>query len=332
MTALPPFELHRPTSLAEAATLLAENENARLLAGGTDLMVNIRHGLERPGVLIDLTEIPDLRDAERQDDGGWRIGAGITLSRLLAYDDLVAAYPALGDAARQVAAATHREMATLGGNLCLDTRCVYYNQSEWWRKANAYCLKHQGERCHVAPSGDRCFAAYSGDMAPALLIHDAEARLVSAEGERWVPLATLFQDDGADHLTLKRTEILAELRLPPADGLWSGYAKHRLRGAIDFPLAGVALGLGAQADKVTDLRLALTGLASCPISLDGLDDFLGASLTNGLVEKVIRRIPKRIQPMESTFLPAGYRRKLAAALTRRLFARATHAVSDAHAS
>src|SRR5690349_8164228 len=174
MDALPEFDLIRPRSVDEALKARAAHPDARLLGGGTDLMVNIRRGIVAPPVLIDMTGVPELR-AIKADARALEIGASVTLSALAAHPDVIAHYPVVAQAAHVIAGPTHRNMGTVGGNLCLDTRCIYYNQSEWWRTANAHCLKTTGTVCHVAPkSRGVCFATFSGDLAPALLVFDAE--------------------------------------------------------------------------------------------------------------------------------------------------------------
>jgi 4-hydroxybenzoyl-CoA reductase subunit beta len=193
MDRMPEFDLKRPVSIAEVATLLAATPDARLLAGGTDLVPNLRRGIERPAVVVDLGAVPGLAGIAAT-DAGLALGAGTTLATLAADPRIGGAYRAIAEAARTVAGPSHRQAATLGGNLCLDTRCVFYNQSEWWRSANHYCLKRGGDTCHVAPQGKRCHAAFSGDLAPALLALRAEVELLSCRGERRLPLAELYRD------------------------------------------------------------------------------------------------------------------------------------------
>ncbi|HWD15768.1 MAG TPA: FAD binding domain-containing protein, partial [Casimicrobiaceae bacterium] len=200
MDTVTPFELKRPTSVVEACTWLAQPK-ARAIAGGSDLVPNLRRGIEAPDTLVDVTGVAGL-DALDLDANPRVIGAAVTLARLAGDARIADEYPALAQAAAEIAAPAHRNAGTLGGNLCLDTRCVFYNQSEWWRASNGYCLKRGGERCHVAPQGKRCHAAYSGDLAPALIALDAVVDLASIDGVRAVPLAALYRDDGAAHLTL----------------------------------------------------------------------------------------------------------------------------------
>ncbi len=323
MEYLPDFDYLRPGTVDEALSLRRERPDARFLAGGTDLVVNIRRGIVDPEAVIDLTGIAEIRSVMRQDDGGLRIGAAVTLAELLEHPDLTDAYQALREAAAEVAANSHREVATVGGNLCLDTRCLYYNQSEWWRSANAYCLKHRGEVCHVAPSGKSCFAAFSGDLAPAVMALGGTVEIAGPDGRRRVPLGEIYQDDGAAHLRLADGEIVSAVQLPAVDSWRSGYAKARVRGAIDFPLAGIAIALQTGGRVLQGIRVALTGTNACPILIAGTEDLVGEALGADMADRVVALLPKQIQPMSSTFTPPGYRRKVIANLARSLFNRLT---------
>lgn len=320
MTALPEFQLFRPQTAAEAATLSATHDNARYLAGGTDLMVNVRRGLEVPDTVIDLTSIAEMQEIGFVEGGrpGWRIGAGVTLAQLLAHDELMAALPIVGEAAGKIAATSHREVGTVGGNLCLDTRCVFYNQSDWWRAANDFCLKYNGDTCHVAKSGEQCFAAFSGDLAPALLVLGAEIEIAGPAGTRIMPLNDLYREDGMAHLTLCDHELLTRVMLPVQKNITGGYRKARVRQAIDFPLAGVAVAFAQSGGRLDWIKVALTGVSMKPVLVDGTDALTGMELDEMVADKILALIPKQIQPMTSTFTPPGYRRKVTANMTRRL--------------
>ena len=315
MEYMPDFQVLRPTTIEAAVAAFRDHENARYVAGGTDLIVNIRRGIAAPETLIELAGIGGLDHIEPTDDGGLRIGAGVTLNALIQNGQISQDYAAIAEAAKLVAAPTHRNVATIGGNLCLDTRCVYFNQSEWWRDANKYCLKHKGDVCHVAPSGEHCFAAFSGDMAPALLVFGARVDIAGPDGDRTIPLSELYTDDGAAHLLLAAGELVTAVLLPNAAGLASGYAKVRVRDAIDFPLAGIAIALRRDGEAIAELNVAQTGLNSCPLLLDGTADLIDAPLDESALAALLG---KQIQPMTSTFTPPGYRRKVASNLTRDL--------------
>src|SRR6516165_5188724 len=182
-TLLPTFRLAEPRTIEEAIAACRSHPGSRFIAGGTDLLVNMRRGISSPEALIDLSGIDELTEIQI-DDSGVTIGAGVTIATLARNNVIVARYRALAQAAEAIAGPGHRILGTVGGNLCLDTRCIYYNQSEWWRRANAYCLKNRGSICHVAPQGQRCHAAFSGDLAPALLVLGAELVIYGTQGTR----------------------------------------------------------------------------------------------------------------------------------------------------
>ena len=318
---MPEFTLARPASLADAARLLSEPD-ARVLAGGTDLIPNLRRGLGAPRVLVSLESVKELGGIDLATEG-LRIGAGVTVAQLAGAVELDIAYRAVREAAGAIAAPTHRAVATLGGNLCLDTRCVYYNQSEWWRHANEYCLKHRGDTCHVAPQGKLCRAAYSGDLAPALIALGARVELASAGSKsRVLPLADLYHEDGAHHLTLAPGEILVAAHVPaPAAGTRSAYLKTRVRGAIDFPLAGVAMALAVEDERISHLRVALTGTNSRPFPLEDTEALIGKTPDAAAGDALAKLVQRQASPTRTTLIAADYRRQAAAALTKRLLAR-----------
>jgi 4-hydroxybenzoyl-CoA reductase subunit beta len=318
METLPDFRLVRPASVADALKARAATPGSRWLAGGTDLLPNMRRGLVASAALIDLGGIAELKQITVDADGV-RIGAGVTLTQLAANETVRRDFPALAEAALAIAGPTHRVSGTVGGNLCLDTRCRFYNQSEPWRAGNEYCKKIAGDTCRVAPNSDRCFAAYSGDLAPALLVLDAVAEVAGPGGTRRLPLADLYADDGIDYLALKPDELLVAVRVPAAPGLRSGYEKLRVRQSIEFALAGVAVALRLEGDVIRDLRIAVTGTDSRPIALVGLDgDWKATEEDDARIAKLLR---KQTGPLETTNTAAAYRRRTLPVLARRLIAR-----------
>jgi 4-hydroxybenzoyl-CoA reductase subunit beta len=310
------FRIVRPASVQDAISHRVSDSGARFLAGGTDVVVAMRHGLSRPGLLVDLSGIDELGHVRREPQGT-SIGAGVTVGALTRDAAIRALYPAVADAAAVIAGPGHRVMATVGGNLCLDTRCIYYNQSEWWRHANGYCLKYRGDTCHVAPKGQRCHAAYTGDLAAALLALDAHVEVASGAGRRRIPLQDLYIEDGARHLALAEDELVVAVHLPP-DPPPSVYQKLRVRQAIDYPLAGVAVALDAGNATIRAIRIALTGTNSRPFILRGTHDLSGRAIDQTLLRDVDRLVQKQVQPMRTTTVSANYRRVAAAALARRL--------------
>jgi 4-hydroxybenzoyl-CoA reductase subunit beta len=317
--ALADIRLAQPATVKEAIAARLRHPGSRFVAGGTDLIVNMRRGIVSPDLLVDLSGIDELSEITT-DDHGLTIGAGVTLAALARNPEIGTRYRALAQAAEAIAGPGHRVLATVGGNLCLDTRCIYYNQSEWWRSANAYCLKNRGDVCHVAPQGQRCHAAFSGDLAPALLVFGAELDIAGADGQRRIPLSDLYVEDGKAHLALADGELIVAVHLP-ANPPPSAYAKVRTRGAIDFPLAGVAVTLASAGAKVVSLRVALTGTNSRPFLLAGTDAFAGRSVDDKLLQEIDRLVQKQVQPMRTTLASANYRRLAAAGLARRLIAR-----------
>ena len=321
MENMPEFTLHRPDTAEEAAKLKASDDSSRYLAGGTDMIVNVRRGIEAPETMIDLTAIEEIAQIAVDDDG-LRIGAGVKLADLCVHADIVAKYPAIAEAAASVAGPTHRSYGTIGGNLCLDTRCLFYNQSQWWRESNNFCLKHKGEVCHVAPGGKRCFAAFSGDVAPALMVYGAEVDLVGPDGERTIPLPDLYRNDGMDHLTLEKDELLVSIRLPaPPTGSLSAYEKSRIRGSIDFPLAGCAVLLTSDGGVLSDLQIALTAVNPFPQIVKGTDDFVGKPLDDEALDAIRELVRTQAKPMRTSTVRPWYRRRVVGALARKLVMR-----------
>ena len=314
-TGLAHFRLLNPASVAEAVAAARLHPGSRYVAGGTDLLVNLRRGIGGADALIDLTGIGELNRIAASAPG-LVIGSMVGIAELANDKRIATQYTALAEAARAIAGPGHRALATVGGNLCLDTRCIYYNQSEWWRSANAYCLKHRGDVCHVAPQGQRCHAAFSGDLAPALLVLGAEVEIAGPDGRRCIPLAELYVEDGRAHLALQAGEIVVAVHLPP-NAPASAYMKVRQRGAVDFPLAGVAVALAMKDGIVGSLRVALTGTNSKPLLLADTDKFSGRAVDGKLLQELDRLVQKQVQPMRTTLISSNYRRLAAAALAKR---------------
>jgi len=288
MEAISEFQLLRPTSLAGVLEARKAHPQAQLLGGGTDLVVNIRRGIVAPPVLIDMNGVAELR-AVHANAKNLEIGASATLAEVAHHPGVLAHYPVVAQAAASIAGPTHRNMGTVGGNLCLDTRCIFYNQSEWWRQANNHCLKTTGEICHVAPkSRGVCFATFSGDLAPALMTLDAEVDIAHPKGKRTLPLKDLYigharhdgsgQGDGKQYLALKPGEFIVAARARNTPGLRSAYDKIRIRRSIEYPVAGVAVALRRDGDTLADLRVAITGTNPRPVLLEGTRELCGGAL------------------------------------------------------
>jgi 4-hydroxybenzoyl-CoA reductase subunit beta len=333
MQVLPEFELMRPTTLDEARKARAAHPDSRLIGGGTDLMVNIRRGIVAPRVLIDLTGVAELSRINA-DETSLEIGASVTLADLAAHPQVTRHYPVVAQAAAHIAGPMHRNMGTVGGNLCLDTRCIFYNQSEWWRAAIHHCLKTTGDICHVAPkSRGVCFATFSGDLAPALMTLDAEIDIAGSGGIRSLSLRDLYigyaQDepqtaargDGKHFLSLRPGEIVTAVRVRNTPGLRSAYDKIRIRRSIEFPVCGVAVALRRDGDTLADLRVAFTGTNSRPVLLDGTAALCGGKFDAHMLQGLDALVRDQIMAMKTTFTPGHYRRRVAGVLARRLATR-----------
>jgi 4-hydroxybenzoyl-CoA reductase subunit beta len=331
MDALPDFRVLNPTTLNEALAARAQHPDSKPLGGGTDLVVNIRRGIVAPPVLIDMNRVQELQ-VVKADEKTIEIGAAVRLSDLAEHAGVRKHYPVLAQAAGFIAGPTHRNMGTVGGNLCLDTRCIYYNQSEWWRAANDHCLKTTGTVCHVAPkSRGVCFATYSGDLAPALLTLGAEVDIAGPQGKRTIPLEKLYigfarqdvpvtetQGDGKYYLSLRPGEIVTAVRAENTPGLRSAYDKIRIRRSIEYPVAGVAVALRREGDTLTDLRIAFTGTNPRPVLLAGTAELCGGPLDERVINGLDALVRDQIMPMKTTFTPGHYRRRVAGVLARRL--------------
>jgi len=302
MLRLPWFEHRAPRSVAEAAKILAgEGPGAMLIAGGTDLLPNMKRRHQSPAVLVSLRGIEELRGL----NGG--IGSAVTLSRIV---ESPKTPTALRQAAAQVATPQLRNMGTLGGNLCLDTRCNYYNQTYEWRKAIDFCLKKDGKTCWVATASKRCVAVSSTDTAPALIALNAAVKLVSAQGEREIPVENLYKNDGIEYLSRRPDEILTEVKVPA--GWKSTYWKLRRRGSFDFPILGVAVSLKLEKDVIVDARVALGAVASRPFLVEKAGEFLkGRTLTDEVIAQAAELVANRAKPMDNTDMDLYWRKEVA---------------------
>jgi 4-hydroxybenzoyl-CoA reductase subunit beta len=320
---LDPFELHRPTSL-DATVRLAGDLAGRFdyLAGGTDLLPNYKMHINLRPHLISLDSVPELRGHSVE-----RLGAMERLSALDQDATIREAYPGLADAVGEVATPLVRASGTVGGNLLVETRCFFFNQSYFWRASLGFCLKADGDRCHVVPQKERCYATFSGDLAPALLALDAEVEVAGPAGTRRMPLGGLYDaaGDGIRRTKLAAGEIVVAVHLPAsARGLRSRYKKLRVRPSYDFPELGVAVaGMWQDGGRVDRLRLAVGGAESYPRRFDELTDALsGATLTDDRIRQLGEDVAKRVRPVHNTFLLPDYRRRMVAVYVRRAIAEA----------
>jgi 4-hydroxybenzoyl-CoA reductase subunit beta len=302
MLRLPWFEHRAPRSVAEAAKILAgEGPRAMLIAGGTDLLPNMKRRHQAPQVLISIRNIEKLKEVNGT------FGSAVTLNEVVRNPKTPTA---LRQAAVQVATPHLRNMGTLGGNLCLDTRCNYYNQTYEWRKAIDFCLKKDGKICWVATASKRCVAVSSTDTAPALIALDAAVTLASSSGEREVKVEDLFKNDGIDYLSRRPDEILTQVRVP--DGWKSTYWKLRRRGSFDFPILGVGAALKFDGDTISEARIALGAVASRPFLVEKASEFLkGKKLTDEVITAASELVANRAKPMDNTDMDLYWRKEVA---------------------
>jgi 4-hydroxybenzoyl-CoA reductase subunit beta len=333
-----PFTLHQPATVEEALALQQAHPGAPYLAGGTDLVVNLRKRLAEPEHVIGLRRIDALRGVTEA-DGRLTLGALTSIAEL-ARDPLVGRHlPMLAEAAGQVAGPTIRGMGTLGGNLCLDTRCRYYNQSFFWRQANDFCLKKDGSVCHVAPGGTFCWAAYAGDTGPVLLLLDAELELAGPQGPRRVPLREFYGSDGrwsigSEPGGKRPGELLLRVHVPiPAAG-WRGvYEKLRVRDSIDYPLVGVGLLARLGADgSIAGLRLGLTAVNPRPEEVPGLEELHGRPFDLAALEALQRKANRVGKPMRTAVADPAYRRAMIGSLIAKAAVRLVPSLGEALAA
>ena len=307
MLRLPQFTYLQATSLADALRMKADaGPDGMFVAGGTDLYPNMKRRHQEPKTVISLMGI---RDLSRVD--GWNVGTCVTLTTLADLPTFQRSHAALATAARLVSTPLLRNMGTLGGNLCLDTRCNYYNQSYEWRKAIDFCMKKDGAICWVAPSSPRCWAVSSSDIAPVMVAIGAEYRLVGPQGERVVPAGRFYHNDGINYLTKQPDEILVEVRLPAPDGWDAVYHKLRRRGSFDFPVLGVAAWIKWNGKKVADARIVLGGVASWP---QEVPEAAAALKDTALSEETIARAAdaayRPSKPMDNTDFDLSWRKQM----------------------
>lgn len=314
MMRLPLFEFRAPDTITEAARILdGEGPKAMPLAGGTDLLPNMKRRQQVPKVLMSLNRIAGLHQAKLTDLGS-RLGACVTLSEIAADSRFRNGMTALAQAASFVATPQIRNMATLGGNLCLDTRCNYYDQNYEWRKAIGFCLKKDGDTCWVAPGSSKCMAVSSTDTAPALMALGARVRLVSHSGEREVPLTELYQNDGIHYIKRRPNELLTEVLLNPLHGWKSTYWKLRRRGSFDFPVLSVAAAaLVANKGIVEDARIVVGSVACLPLVATEASKFLvGRPLNSESIAEAATLAARIAKPLDNTDFDMTWRKRVTA--------------------
>lgn len=323
---LPEFEFIQPHSLKEACSILGEHDRKIvLLAGGTALMVNLRFGLSKPAVVVDLKGLTPLNYVSQNESGGLAIGSMVTLETLEKSLSALNEHAILAQAVQFVAVPPIRHQATIGGNLCLDTRCIYYNQSELWRSGLKACFKLGGNICNAVEKGRRCQAVYQGDLGPVLLALGAEVKIASAKGERIIPLAEFFTGRGEKPNVLMPDEILVEVRIPPSGHRAAGvYEKLRVREGMDFPMAGVAVRITrTPSGTIEQAKVVLGAVGSSPAEVPKAAALLeGHKPTDDLLQSVSREAVDRALPVGNMVMNASYRKKMVGVLVKRALHRA----------
>lgn len=317
MSQLPPFQVHAPASAAEAVALHASLPNAMYVAGGTDLLPNVKNRLYDLDHLISLEGVVH-SGVETTPSGGLTVLAGTTMATLATDATVLSAAPALAQAAVAVAGPLHRNRATLGGNVMLDTRCLFYNQTENWRQALGYCLKREGDLCHVLNSPRSCVAAMSGDTVPVLAVLGAELVFQTADGEQVLGVKELHTKDGRrdrNH-SVGPGSLLTSVRIPAAAPL-SCFRKVRPRNAIDFSQLSVAVSLSAEGGALTAIHVAYGAIQPRPIVLRKLDEFVGSTLDDAVIDAISAAAVKQVRPQVSITGDKGWRREIAGVELRR---------------
>ena len=323
MLRLPPFDYRRPSSVGEAAAILAgDGPAARLVAGGTDLWPNLKRRHQQASTVVSLMSIPELQGIEPGEaSSDLRLGATALLSEVAGNGDVRSRFPALARAVASISSPPLRNMGTIGGNLCLDTRCTYYNQTEVWRRSIDYCMKEAGTVCWVAPSSPRCWAHCASDSAPMLCALGARVRLVAENGDRMLPVDGLFRDDGIEYLDKRPDEILTDIHLPFAsddDHCRSSFWKLRRRGSIDFAVLSVAAAIWFdEHNHIDEAAIYLGAVGSRPLAVKGASDLLtGETLTADRIDAVAALARKVATPMDNTDFKTQWRGVMAERYTQ----------------
>lgn len=323
MLPLPVFDYHRPRTLPEAIALLSSlGDKARIIAGGTDLLPNMKQGLFDPEHVVSVSRLEELRGIRVMSGSPERlvIGAGMRLAEIAESVLVRRGAPALAEAASLVGAPHHRAMGTLGGNICLDTRCRYYNQTYFWRKALGFCLKKDGTVCHVVRGGSKCVAAASNDSAPALIALEAEIELLGPKGERRVPAADFYTADGIMNTVLEPGEIVVRAVVPVVPGRRSAFEKLRRRGAIDFPLLSIAARVDLEGRGGVDV--VVSALGARPRRLRAAAKWPASGPAERLPAALAEAAFAECKPLTNLDEDAEWRRDMVRVLVKKAVARA----------
>jgi 4-hydroxybenzoyl-CoA reductase subunit beta len=318
---LPDFTFRKPKDVQEAATILAgEAPRAMLVAGGTDLWPKMKRRQMEPRVVIGLRNIRDLHTVAGSPAIGMTLGANLTLRELERMPVLIERYSAIAEAAHSISSPPLKTMGTLGGNLCVDTRCFYYDQTYEWRRSIHFCLKKDGDTCWVAPGSPRCWAVSSTDLAPVMLALNARIHLVSKNGERTIPASHMYNHDGIEFLNKRPDEIVTKVDVPPINGDLTAFRKLRRRGSIDFPILNVAAWIrpSRRSRVVEAARIAIGAVTSAPFLSDAAANVLiGRELTADVIHEAAQAARLDSRPLDNTDLNFSWRRQMVEIWVRR---------------
>ena len=319
MLRLPEFNYVKPKSLQEAARLLAElGDDAMAVAGGTDLYPKMKRGQFTPKHVVSLNSLPEIKGIRGDDKDGLWIGAGETLTAVARHAQINELFPALAQAAVSVSSPQLRNAGTIGGNVLVDTRCNYYDQSFFWRNAAGFCLKKDGQICLVAPKSKLCLAVFSSDTAPVFCSLDAEAVLVGREASRRVRFDQLYRNDGINFLAKKNDELLQAILIPrKVFGSRNVYLKLRRRGSFDFPMLGVAAAMAFKDDLCTWAKVVLTAVASAPVVVEVAPILHQQKVTLERIEAVAEAAAKVSHPVDNADLDYWYRKRMTKVYVKR---------------
>jgi 4-hydroxybenzoyl-CoA reductase subunit beta len=313
MLRLPDFDYHAPRTVDEAVRIVSDaGPEGAFVAGGTDLYPNMKRRQQTPRVVVGLSRVDALRSIEGDPASGLRVGAAVTLTELAADPRVRAAYPAVAHAAKEVSTPVLQNMGTIGGNLLLDTRCNYYDQTYEWRRSIDFCMKKDGEVCWVAPGSPRCWAVNSSDEAPLMVALGARLRFVSPRGEREVAARDLYNHDGIAYLNKAPDELLVDVRLPPVDGWRATYLKLRRRGSFDFPVLGVGARVTLASDgTVEGASVVLGAVAPAPLELEeAARELVGRPLSDDTIARAAEIAQHRARPLDNTDFAPHWRKQV----------------------
>lgn len=318
MNRLPPFDFYAPATLSEAADILARG-NARILAGGTDLVVGMKQGVQRPRGVVWLGNLSELREISIDAGGILQIGAMCTLDEIGRNELVIRNFPVIARAVRSVASPQIRNRATIGGNICLATRCLYYDQSEFWRSSLGYCLKHGNGICHAAPELRSCSAVFCSDLAPLLIGLNATVAISGSGSGRTIPLPRLYANDGASHLALQPSEMITRISVPSDRTASVTFLKLRRRDSVDYPLVNVAARLEPSGKtSVRTIRIVVGAMASAPVEFTSQIDSEEPSERN--IERIAASVSAETRPLPNVDGAVSYRKRMLGVLVRRAVA------------